>query len=125
MGRRKPRPRRGDDDTEDEDTPVSSSKSGGYSLEYDAARKVAQGLGANLDILKSVIEVKGTIARFLPVAGREAFLFSRQTRATMAGRPSQPVEAASPETRQVEATGPRAAVVRRDGRRAVSPHSPP
>jgi adenine-specific DNA methylase len=83
-----------DDAAEDEDTSASSSRGGGYSLEFDAARKIAQGLGANLDTLKSVVEVKGKIARLLSVAEREAFLFARQKKAALAGRPSQSVESA-------------------------------
>ena len=39
----------------------------GFVLEYDAARKIAQGLGAHLEDLTSVVEVSGETARLLPV----------------------------------------------------------
>jgi putative DNA methylase len=83
-----------DDDAEDEDAPAPSSKGGGYILEFDAARKIAQGLGANLDTLKSVVEVKGQTARLRSVSEREAFLFARQKSAMPAGRPIQTTETA-------------------------------
>lgn len=47
----------------------------GFSLEYDAARKIAQGLGARLEALDHVVEVKGEIARLLAVAERAKYLF--------------------------------------------------
>jgi len=54
------------------------SKASGFTLEYDAARKIAQGLGAHLDMLVSVVEVKGETARLLPVSERARFLFGTQ-----------------------------------------------
>jgi len=61
--------------------------SGGYVLEFDAARKIAQGLGAHLEDLKSVVEIKGDKARLLPVDERARFLFGKdQSRAPMARR---------------------------------------
>lgn len=54
------------------------AKSSGFVLEYDAARKIAQGLGAHLETLISVVEVKGETARLLPVAERSQFLFGKQ-----------------------------------------------
>jgi hypothetical protein len=50
----------------------------GFVLEYDAARKIAQGLGANLEELDSLVEVKGDKARLLPVAERTKALFGRE-----------------------------------------------
>ncbi len=50
----------------------------GYTLEFDAARKIAQGLGAHLEDLNSVVEAKGETARLLPVAERARFLFGKQ-----------------------------------------------
>jgi len=47
----------------------------GYVLEYDAARKISQGLGAHLESLTRLVEVKGDIARLLPVAERTRRLF--------------------------------------------------
>jgi hypothetical protein len=49
----------------------------GYVLEYDAARKIAQGLGAHLEDLTTTVEVKGESARLLPVAERTRHLFGR------------------------------------------------
>lgn len=49
----------------------------GYSLEYDAARKIAQGLGAHLERLESVVHIKGETARLLPVAERTRYLFGK------------------------------------------------
>jgi adenine-specific DNA methylase len=47
----------------------------GFSLEYDAARKIAQGLGARLEALEHVAEVRGEAARLLAVAERTKYLF--------------------------------------------------
>jgi hypothetical protein len=46
-------------------------------LEFDAARKIAQGLGANLQSLGHVVAVKGDAARLLPVADRAQYLFGK------------------------------------------------
>jgi adenine-specific DNA methylase len=81
------------DETEDEEAASQSAKAAGYTLEFDAARKIAQGLGANLDTLKSVVEVKGQTARLRSVAEREAFLFSRHSSAAPISRSSPPAEA--------------------------------
>ncbi len=59
----------------DDDSPSSAKLKGGFTLEYDTARKIAQGLGANLDELKTLIEVKGDKARLLPVIERANTLF--------------------------------------------------
>ena len=47
----------------------------GFSLEYDAARKIAQGLGAHLDDLHHLVEVKGDTATLLSAAARSKYLF--------------------------------------------------
>jgi adenine-specific DNA methylase len=49
----------------------------GYFLEFDAARKIAQGLGAHLEQLTKVVEVKGETARLLPVSERTRHLFGK------------------------------------------------
>ena len=54
-----------------------AKKSTGYSLEYDTARKIAQGLGAHLDQMSGLVEIKGSNARLLPVQERSAYLFGR------------------------------------------------
>jgi len=56
-------------------------KSTGFGLEYDTARKIAQGLGAHLDQMPSVVEVKGSIARLLPVRERTEYLFAKTAHA--------------------------------------------
>ncbi len=61
----------------DEEESKKTKPVAGYILEYDAARKIAQGLGAHLDKLKSLIEVKGETARLLPVAERATYLFGK------------------------------------------------
>ncbi|MBF0556266.1 MAG: DUF1156 domain-containing protein, partial [Nitrospirae bacterium] len=64
-------------DENDEGKPSSKKKLSGYILEYDAARKIAQGLGAHLERLQSLVEVKGDKARLLPVGERTRALFGR------------------------------------------------
>lgn len=64
-----------DDDTGD-DRAENDGAMAGFSLEYDAARKIAQGLGAHLEALDHVVEVKGEVARLLAVAERTKHLFS-------------------------------------------------
>lgn len=70
-----------DDEEGDADTAAGGNgkkgKMAGYVLEYDAARKIAQGLGAHLEDLKTTVEVKGETARLLPVAERTRHLFGR------------------------------------------------
>jgi putative DNA methylase len=79
-----------DEDSDDDDDAkgkTSKAKKGGFVLEYDAARKISQGLGANLDNLKHVVEVSGETARLLPVAERTQYLFGKdQAQAPSGGR---------------------------------------
>ena len=49
----------------------------GFTLEFDAARKIAQGLGAHLEDLASLVAVGGETARLLPVAERANHLFGK------------------------------------------------
>jgi hypothetical protein len=46
-------------------------------LEFDAARKIAQGLGASLEDLSALVEVSGDSARLLPVSERTRHLFGK------------------------------------------------
>jgi hypothetical protein len=62
------------------------TKTTGFSLEFDAARKIAQGLGAHLENLSSVIEIDGDQARLLPVAERVKFLFGKGSMAATTGK---------------------------------------
>lgn len=66
------------DDEDDEELaakPIASAA--GFGLEYDAARKIAQGIGAHLEKLDHLAEVKGNKARLLPVAERAIYLFGK------------------------------------------------
>ena len=67
-----------DDSEEDDGSTKTGKKKGGFSLEYDAARKIAQGLGAHLEDLRNMVEVSGETARLLPVAERTAYLFGKE-----------------------------------------------
>ena len=58
-------------------TAVARSGGGGFALEFDAARKIAQGLGAHLEDLASLVAVEGETARLLPVAERADHLFGK------------------------------------------------
>lgn len=62
---------------EDDEKPAGKTKSSGYVLEYDTARKIAQGLGAHLDKLNSIVEIKGETARLLSVEERARYLFGK------------------------------------------------
>jgi adenine-specific DNA methylase len=66
-------------DTEDEDDSGKSAKVAGFELEFDAARKIAQGLGIHLEKSPSIVEVKGDKARLLPVAERTRYLFGKDS----------------------------------------------
>lgn len=81
----------GVDDQDEEDGETEDGVSGkggkmkGFVLEYDAARKIAQGLGAYLETLSSLVEIKGDKARLLPVSERAPHLFG-QVVSTTAGK---------------------------------------
>jgi hypothetical protein len=64
-------------DQEDEEA-SSKSKPSGFILEFDAARKIAQGLGVRLENLPSLVEIKGDKARLLPVSERAPHLLDRE-----------------------------------------------
>jgi hypothetical protein len=63
-------------DSEDE-SEDKKAKVGGFMLEYDAARKIAQGLGADLEGLDHLVEIAGDKARLLPVSERTQHLFGK------------------------------------------------
>ncbi len=65
-------------DDDEETATAKTAKVKGYALEYDAARKIAQGLGAHLEQLDSIVEIKGDKARLLSVAERARHLFGKQ-----------------------------------------------
>lgn len=62
---------------EEEDAAVKKPKVAGFVLEFDAARKIAQGLGIHLEKSESIVEVKGDSARLLPVSERTRYLFGK------------------------------------------------
>jgi putative DNA methylase len=67
---------------DDETSAGKSPGSAGFPLAYDAARKIAQGLGAHLDRLSHLVEVKGDVARLRPVDERTRYLFGKDGAAT-------------------------------------------
>ena len=65
--------------TDEDDEGWLSGQRRGFVLEFDAARKIAQGLGIHLERSPSVVEVKGDKARLLPVAERTKYLFGKDS----------------------------------------------
>jgi adenine-specific DNA methylase len=67
-----------DDEVEEEgENSGKVAKPSGFLLEYDAARKIAQGLGAHLDKLSHLVEIKGETARLLSVSERTRYLLGK------------------------------------------------
>lgn len=66
-----------EDASDDEEGGAKKGSQGGFVLEFDAARKIAQGLGAHLEDLASLVAVEGETARLLPVAERSRALFGK------------------------------------------------
>jgi adenine-specific DNA methylase len=64
-----------EEESGDEEEGGGKKAGGGFALEFDAARKIAQGLGAHLEDLQSLVDVAGETARLLPVAERAHHLF--------------------------------------------------
>jgi len=69
----------GENNTEpdDEESSEQTKPTKGFSLEFDAARKIAQGLGIHLEELDSVVEIKGATARLRAVEERTNYLFKK------------------------------------------------
>lgn len=65
------------EETPEEDENIPENGAGGFLLEFDAARKIGQGLGANLEALSSLVEIKGDTARLFSVAERTRKLFGK------------------------------------------------
>jgi adenine-specific DNA methylase len=74
------------DESDDETSDLKKKKTSGFSLEYDAARKIAQGLGAYLEKLNTLVEVKGDTARLLGVGERTRYLFGKDESQAQARR---------------------------------------
>ena len=67
----------GEGEEEEEERAAKVKAGPGFTLEFDAARKIAQGLGAHLEDLGRVVEIKGDQARLLSVAERTRHLFGK------------------------------------------------
>jgi putative DNA methylase len=79
-----------EEDEEDEEDSGAKPKLTGFVLEFDAARKIAQGLGAHMEQLTSLVEVSGNKARLLPVSERARHLFGKEEGATPTKRKAKP-----------------------------------
>lgn len=77
------------EDEEEEESTGKAKAAAGFSLEFDAARKIAQGLGAHLEDLGRVVEVKGDQARLLSVAERTRHLFGKDQAQRAPARPAK------------------------------------
>ncbi len=69
----------GEDEEEGGELPTSGKQ--GYSLEYDAARKLAQGLGVDLYALGhpgGILKISGNVSTIFRVSQREQHLFGQQ-----------------------------------------------
>jgi adenine-specific DNA methylase len=75
-----------DADEDSDEKPAQAAKLTGFMLEYDAARKIAQGLGAHLELLVNLVEINGETARLLPVAERTKALFGKEGTETPAAK---------------------------------------
>jgi len=67
----------GGDDEDSDEQESKKPQMTGFKLEFDAARKIAQGLGAHLESLTHLVEISGDQARLLPVAERTKHLFGK------------------------------------------------
>jgi len=61
-----------------DDEETEQIKTTGFNLEYDAARKIAQGLGVHLENLSKIVEIKGDQARLLSISERVKILFGKE-----------------------------------------------
>ncbi|MDP9223502.1 MAG: DUF1156 domain-containing protein, partial [Actinomycetota bacterium] len=75
---------------------------GGFWLEYDAARKIAQGLGASLEALTTVVEVKGDSARLLGIRERARYLLEARVAVEPSPREREQLRLFSDNARDME-----------------------
>jgi len=69
------------DEADDNGQPAVTKKPQGYAMEFDAARKLAQGLGADLEELAKpggILNIQGNVATLLAISRREEGLVGRQ-----------------------------------------------
>lgn len=64
-----------EEEDEEESSPKKSGNSGLFALEYDTARKIAQGLGAHMEQMPGLVKIEGSSARLLSVEERTKYLF--------------------------------------------------
>lgn len=74
-------------ETDAESTPKAGF--GGFTLEYDTARKIAQGTGASLERMDNIVHIRGDKATLLPVAQRTGYLFGKDEATPQTGRRKQ------------------------------------
>jgi adenine-specific DNA methylase len=74
-----------DGGNDNEEGGAKKGASGGFVLEFDAARKIAQGLGVHLEKVPSIVQVKGDTAQLLPVSERVPHLFGKAAEAQQKG----------------------------------------
>ena len=67
-------------------------KSTGYELEYDAARKISQGLGIHMEDLSHLVETKGDKSKLLAVGDRANYLFGKDEGEIKSTRKKKKVE---------------------------------
>src|SRR5262249_18318656 len=63
---------------EDDNVPKAPAAKSGFKLEFDAARKISQGLGIHLEDLGGLVEISGDTARLLGVAERARYLLGKE-----------------------------------------------
>jgi putative DNA methylase len=73
-----------DDEETDEGEKIKNLP--GYSLEFDAARKIAQGLGVHLENLSHLVEVKGDTAILFSAGARSHYLFGKDSTGPSTGK---------------------------------------
>jgi adenine-specific DNA methylase len=66
-----------------------ASRGGGLALDFDTARKIAQGLGADLDAMTNLVRVKGDTAWLLSVRDRAPHLLGTARHADAQSRPGK------------------------------------
>jgi len=74
----------------DLDESKKDSSVGGFVMEYDAARKIAQGLGVHLEQLTTLVEIRGDQARLLPISERVRDLFGKDEHTPPTRRKGKP-----------------------------------
>lgn len=91
-------------DGDDEGASGAAKPTRGFALEFDAARKIAQGLGVHLEKCQSFVEVKGETARLLSVAERTGYLFGKDSAPAALGSGGADVARPKGKKKRAEAT---------------------